>query len=199
MDTHIDIDNLGRVRKHVEQNTLGAVHIFTGNEKQQKVRTNPTIYDRNADRVRANLDNEWANFENTPNREAQETYNRIRMLVNRNQSGGTTTGQSDSAIYRVVMEVSLNLGFLASNSNQLRLLNDNRRTEPTYEACLAMVILSLILQILVAVAMITISVNNDQRWIRLKNTLSVGASIICLMNIIVLSLLNGVVLQPQMP
>ncbi|XP_055644345.1 ninjurin-B-like [Toxorhynchites rutilus septentrionalis] len=175
-------------RQHVEHHGNGAVHIFTGNEKQRKVLINPVIHDMNVDRVRAAyLDNEWYNSENTPNRQAQEDYDRTRSALE--------GGSSSYDVYRNVLENALNLAFLAANSNQLRLLTENQQEDTMYTASVGMVVMSLILQILIGVSMITISMNSDQRWRKLKVTASVCVVIVAVVNIVVLSLLNAVLLK----
>lgn len=138
----------------------GAVHIFTGNEKQRKVLTNPVIWDQNADRVRPQLDNEWANFEKTPNRQAEENFNRMRRTLDiRNNSSDDNGNESRFDMYRNVVENALNVAFLAANSNQLRLLTEFQEQSEVYQVCVGMLIMSLILQILVGVSMVTISVS----------------------------------------
>ncbi|XP_062551870.1 ninjurin-B-like [Armigeres subalbatus] len=170
----------------------GAVHIFTGNEKQRKVLTTPVIWDRNVDRVRPYLENEWANYENTPNRQAEETFHRLRSRLGRNNEDEGDS--SDFDMYRNVVENALNVAFLAANSNHLRLLTEYQEQTETYQVCVGMLIMSLILQILLGVSMVTISVNSDQRWKKLKMFASVGVAVIAIMNIIVLSLVNAVLL-----
>lgn len=143
----------------VEQQVNGAVHIFTGNEKQRRVLTNPVVYDRNVDRVRPHLDNEWANFENTPNRQAEENFKRLRSTLNRNNNNDNRNdNESTFDMYRNVVENALNVAFLAANSNQLRLLTEFQERSDVYQVCVGMLIMSLILQILVGVSMVTISV-----------------------------------------
>lgn len=138
-------------RQHVEHHNNGAVHIFTGNEKQRRVLTNPVIHDMNVDRVRPSyMENEWSNSENTPNRQAQEDYDRTRRMLEGRSS--------DYDVYRNVLENALNIAFLAANSNQLRLLTVNEQEDSMYTASIGMVVMSLILQILIGVSMITISV-----------------------------------------
>ncbi|XP_062542061.1 ninjurin-B-like [Armigeres subalbatus] len=170
----------------------GAVHIFTGNEKQRKVLTTPVIWDRNVDRVRPYLENEWANYENTPNRQAEETFHRLRSRLGRNNEDEGDSSGFD--MYRNVVENALNVAFLAANSNHLRLLTEYQEQTETYQVCVGMLIMSLILQILLGVSMVTISVNSDQRWKKLKMFASIGVAAIAIMNIIVLSLVNAVLL-----
>ncbi|XP_053692058.1 ninjurin-B-like [Sabethes cyaneus] len=167
-----------------------AVHIFNGNEPQPPVYTNPVIFDMNADRVRPYTENEWSNFKNTPNRQAQENYDRIQRSlesINDSQSSGDT--------YQKVVENALNIAFLAANTNQLRLLTENQQEATTYVACVGMVIMSLVMQILVSVSMLTISINNEQRWRKLKTIASIGVAVIAVVNIIVLTLLNTVIFK----
>ncbi|KXJ68691.1 hypothetical protein RP20_CCG002147 [Aedes albopictus] len=172
----------------------GAVHIFTGNEKQRKVLTTPVIWDRNVDRVRPQLDNEWANYENTPNRMAEENFRRLRRTMGRNNNDDGESQQGFD-IYRNVVENALNVAFLAANSNQLRLLTEYQERTEVYDVCVGMLIMSLVLQILLGVSMLTISVNRDQRWKRLKMMASIGVAVIALVNIVVLSLVNAVLLR----
>lgn len=139
----------------------GAVHVFTGNEKQRKVLTNPVIWDRNVDRVRPHLDNEWANYENTPNRQAEENFRRLRRAIGRNDSEDGESRGFD--IYRNVVENALNVAFLAANSNQLRLLTEYQQQTEVYQVCVGMLIMSLVLQILLGVSMLTISVSCEFR------------------------------------
>ncbi|XP_065081542.1 ninjurin-B-like [Ochlerotatus camptorhynchus] len=182
--------------KRVEQSGNGAVHIFTGNEKQRKVLTNPVIWDRNADRVRPHLDNEWANFERTPNRQAEENFNRMRRTLDRNNNNDNDSdNESRFDMYRNVVENALNVAFLAANSNQLRLLTEFQEQSDVYQVCVGMLIMSLILQILVGVSMVTISINADQRWKKLKVIASIGVAVIAIVNIVVLSLVNAILFK----
>ncbi|XP_055547995.1 uncharacterized protein LOC129731772 [Wyeomyia smithii] len=177
---------------HIVNNSHGetdAVHIFSGNEMQPKMYTNPVIYDNNADRVRPCFDNEWSNFEKTPNRQAVENYDRIQRSMD------SMNEPFNHDMFRNVIENALNVAFLAANTNQLRLLTEYQQEAPTYVACVGMVIMSLVMQILVGVSMVTISINNDQRWKRLKTIASVGVAIIAIVNIIVLTLMNAVLFK----
>lgn len=147
----------------------GAVHIFTGNEKQRRpaaAMAGQVVYDRNVDRVRPQLDNEWSNYENTPNRAAQETFHRNRSSIESAESrrssardGDDDEGPISTETYRTVVENAMNVAFLAANTNQLRLLTETQQEAPSYQACLGMVITSLVLQVLVGISMVTISVS----------------------------------------
>lgn len=148
----------------------GAVHIFTGNEKQRRpaamAGAGQVVYDRNVDRVRPQLDNEWSNYENTPNRAAQETFYRNRNSIESAESrrssarnGDDDEGPISTETYRNVVENAMNVAFLAANTNQLRLLTETQQAAPSYQASIGMVIASLVLQVLVGVSMVTISVS----------------------------------------
>lgn len=65
---------------------------------------------------------------------------------------------SDYDLYRSVVEITLNVSFLAATSNQLRLLISFRETEH-FIVSTVLVTASLILQLLIAINVVTIAVS----------------------------------------
>uniref|UniRef100_A0A182WHA9 Uncharacterized protein n=1 Tax=Anopheles minimus TaxID=112268 RepID=A0A182WHA9_9DIPT len=135
---------------HVEHGGDRGVRIFTGSEKQSKVFCNPVIFNQDATRVQPYQENDWDNNETTPNYAADRIAN-----------GSERTRDSGAYdVRRSVLENALNIAFLAANSNQLRLLGTSeteRQETTTYQAIFALLIVSLILQILNCVAMLMMS------------------------------------------
>ncbi|XP_058818375.1 ninjurin-B-like [Topomyia yanbarensis] len=174
MDTGLDVTTDSR--QSAEDSKNGSEQVFTGQRKQNKAFANPVIFE---------LENEWTNFDRTSNRSSDRTRN----------SAENNDVVSNSDIYRNVMENALNVAFLAANTNQLRLLTEYQQEATSYMFCVGMIIMSLVMQILVSVSMITISINNEQRWKKLKTVASVVVAVIAVVNIIVLTLLNAVLFE----
>ncbi|KFB42921.1 hypothetical protein ZHAS_00010767 [Anopheles sinensis] len=170
-------------RHHVEHSGTRGVRIFTGNEKQPKVFCNPVIFNQDATRNQPYQENDWDNNERTPNRAADRVANPDEYR--------TANGSYD--VRRSLLENALTIAFLAANSNQLRMLtssNSDRQDTITYRACLALVILSLILQTLNGVAMLLMSTHTSQRWPLLRTLACIAATTIALVNLGVVTMLN---------
>uniref|UniRef100_A0A182JLS7 Uncharacterized protein n=1 Tax=Anopheles atroparvus TaxID=41427 RepID=A0A182JLS7_ANOAO len=167
----------------VERSGTRGVHIFTGNERQPKMFCNPVIFDEAATRNQPYQENDWDNNERTPNRAADRVANSTDY---RNEGGSYD-------VRRSLLENALTIAFLAANSNQLRLLTRGSSEEQdtiSYRVCLALLILSLILQILSGVAMLLMSTYTSQRWPLLRTLACIAATIIALLNLAVLTMLN---------
>ncbi|XP_061510398.1 uncharacterized protein LOC133392803 [Anopheles gambiae] len=170
--------------QHVEHAGNRGVRIFTGSEKQSKVFCNPVIFHQDAIRVQPYQENDWDNNETTPNYEADRAVN------------GSDRRDRDNGGYdvrRSVLENALNIAFLAANSNQLRLLgssNSERQETVSYQTIFALLIVSLVLQILNCVAMLMMSTYTSQRWQLLRTLACLVATVIALLNLGVVTLLN---------
>uniref|UniRef100_A0A182PAM5 Uncharacterized protein n=1 Tax=Anopheles epiroticus TaxID=199890 RepID=A0A182PAM5_9DIPT len=169
--------------QHVEHAGNRGVRIFTGSEKQSKVFCNPVIFNQDATRVQPYQENDWDNNETTPNYVADRTVN--------GSDRDRDSGRYD--VRRSVLENALNVAFLAANANQLRLLrsaNSERADMISYQTIFALLIVSLILQILNCVAMLMMSTYTSQRWPLLRTLACIVATVIALLNLGVVTLLN---------
>uniref|UniRef100_A0A182MWV8 Uncharacterized protein n=1 Tax=Anopheles culicifacies TaxID=139723 RepID=A0A182MWV8_9DIPT len=183
------VTRFDKPHQHVEHAGNRGVRIFTGSEKQSKVFCNPVIFNQDATRVQPYQENDWDNNETTPNYAADRIANGSERT---RDSGGYD-------VRRSVLENALNIAFLAANSNQLRLLstsNTERQETSTYQAIFALLIVSLILQILNCVAMLMMSTYTSQRWPLLRTLACIVATIIALLNLAVVTMLN-VLLETQ--
>ncbi|XP_052897639.1 uncharacterized protein LOC128304486 [Anopheles moucheti] len=106
----------------------------------------------------------------------------------RRQSSITPSYDISKSIAESAMDISL----LTANANQLRLLITYNQGSKTYVACITFVIMSLVLQMMVAVTMIVVSLTkpqrDDPRRQRVKIVTSIGVAIITMINILVASL-----------
>ncbi|XP_055644331.1 uncharacterized protein LOC129780283 [Toxorhynchites rutilus septentrionalis] len=107
----------------------------------------------------------------------------------------TGRASSDSHPYdlsKSIAESAMDISLLTANANQLRLLITYNQGSQTYTACITFIIMSLVLQMLVAVTMIivTLTKQNLQETTRqkLKIITSVGVAVITMINILVASL-----------
>uniref|UniRef100_A0AAG5DYC7 Ninjurin n=1 Tax=Anopheles atroparvus TaxID=41427 RepID=A0AAG5DYC7_ANOAO len=95
-------------------------------------------------------------------------------------------------IHKGIAESAMDISLLTANANQLRLLVTYNEKSSTYVACIALVISSLVLQILVASAVIIVKSHPkskpSQRIYQLKIASSIFVSIITVINILVASL-----------
>nr|XP_029709435.1 uncharacterized protein LOC115255446 [Aedes albopictus] len=91
-----------------------------------------------------------------------------------------------------IAESAMDISLLTANANQLRLLITYNQGSQTYMACITFIIMSLVLQMLVAVTMIIVSLMKqnlmDTTRQKLKIITSVGVAIITMINILVASL-----------
>ncbi|XP_035776242.1 uncharacterized protein LOC118458154 [Anopheles albimanus] len=92
--------------------------------------------------------------------------------------------------FRSVVEISLTISFLAANSNLLRLLVSFKETE-TFVASEVLVTLSIVMQILVGIAIVTITqVNDPSRYMKMKAFVIAGAIIISVVNLMIPFIIN---------
>ncbi|XP_058064764.1 uncharacterized protein LOC131214402 [Anopheles bellator] len=92
--------------------------------------------------------------------------------------------------FRSVVEIALTISFLAANSNLLRLLVSFKETE-TFIASEALVTISILLQILVGIAIVTITqVNDPSRYVKMKAFAVTGAILIALVNLMIPFIVN---------
>ncbi|XP_053672119.1 uncharacterized protein LOC128722479 [Anopheles nili] len=95
-------------------------------------------------------------------------------------------------ISKSIAESAMDISLLTANANQLRLLITYNQGSKTYVACITFVIMSLVLQMMVAITMIVVSLTKPQRddpkRQRVKIVTSVGVAIITMINILVASL-----------
>ncbi|XP_053695853.1 uncharacterized protein LOC128743324 [Sabethes cyaneus] len=92
-------------------------------------------------------------------------------------------------LYRSVLEITLNISFLAATSNQLRLLVSFREAQ-NFIASTVLVLISLVTQILIAINVVTIAVHNQHRWTKLKAATSVGCILLTVINIVIPFIIN---------
>ncbi|XP_062551869.1 uncharacterized protein LOC134217111 [Armigeres subalbatus] len=95
-------------------------------------------------------------------------------------------------ISKSIAESAMDISLLTANANQLRLLITYNQGSQTYLACITFIIMSLVLQMLVAVTMIIVSLMKqslrETTRQKLKIITSVGVAIITMINILVASL-----------
>ncbi|KAL9706422.1 hypothetical protein quinque_009940 [Culex quinquefasciatus] len=95
-------------------------------------------------------------------------------------------------ISKSIAESAMDISLLTANANQLRLLITYNQGSQTYLACITFIIMSLVLQMLVAVTMIIVSLTKknlpEAKRQKLKIITSVGVAIITMINILVASL-----------
>uniref|UniRef100_A0A182R014 Ninjurin a n=1 Tax=Anopheles farauti TaxID=69004 RepID=A0A182R014_9DIPT len=95
-------------------------------------------------------------------------------------------------ISKSIAESAMDISLLTANANQLRLLITYNQGSKTYVACITFVIMSLVLQMMVAITMIVVSLTKPQRddpkRQRVKIITSIGVAIITMINILVASL-----------
>ncbi|XP_050084571.1 uncharacterized protein LOC126570677 [Anopheles aquasalis] len=92
--------------------------------------------------------------------------------------------------FRSVVEISLTISFLAANSNLLRLLVSFKETE-SFIASEVLVTLSIVMQILVGIAIVTITqVNDPSRYMKMKAFVIAGAIIIAVVNLMIPFIIN---------
>ncbi|KAL9706419.1 hypothetical protein quinque_009937 [Culex quinquefasciatus] len=95
-------------------------------------------------------------------------------------------------LHKGIAESAMDISLLTANANQLRLLITYNGRSKTYIACITLVIVSLVLQVLVACGVIIIKSQPKSRLNvhidRLKIATSIGVSIITVINILVASL-----------
>ncbi|XP_038113693.1 uncharacterized protein LOC6036180 isoform X2 [Culex quinquefasciatus] len=97
---------------------------------------------------------------------------------------------SDYDLYRSVVEITLNVSFLAATSNQLRLLISFRETEH-FVVSTVLVTAALILQLLIAINVVTIAMNDQFRWMKLKAFTSIGAILLTVVSILIPFVMNA--------
>lgn len=97
-------------------------------------------------------------------RKSSETHPQMAVTT---PSGSIYGGESDFTmklstnnydLFRSVIEIALNVSFMAATSNQLRLLISFREAQ-NFFASNALVILSLMMQVLIAINLVTIAVS----------------------------------------
>ncbi|EAT48640.1 AAEL000308-PA [Aedes aegypti] len=95
-------------------------------------------------------------------------------------------------IHKGIAESAMDISLLTANANQLRLLITYNNRSKTYIACITLVIISLVLQVLVASGVIIIKSQpkskRSQQFERLKIATSIGVTFITVINILVASL-----------
>ncbi|XP_055542743.1 uncharacterized protein LOC129728331 [Wyeomyia smithii] len=123
-----------------------------------------------------------------PPRMLRDSDNGIDLTIARRANSESSPYDISKGIAESAMDISL----LTANANQLRLLITYNQDSQTYMACITFIIMSLVLQMLVAVTMIIVSLmkQNLRETTRqkLKITTSVGVAIITMINILVASL-----------
>ncbi|XP_058816240.1 uncharacterized protein LOC131679518 [Topomyia yanbarensis] len=120
-----------------------------------------------------------------------------RFITDSNNNGdmATNLAGSDYSPYdfsKSIAESAMDISLLTANANQLRLLITYNQGSQTYTACITFVIMSLVLQMFVAVTMIIVSLMkqnlHETTRQKLKIFTSVGVAIITMINILVASL-----------
>ncbi|XP_049283706.1 uncharacterized protein LOC125763997 isoform X2 [Anopheles funestus] len=91
--------------------------------------------------------------------------------------------------FRCVVEIALSVSFLSANSNLLRLLVSFKETE-SFIVSEVLVTVSIVLQILVAISIVTITVNDPSRYAKMKAFAVTGAIIISLVNLLIPFMIN---------
>ncbi|XP_065081454.1 uncharacterized protein LOC135704019 [Ochlerotatus camptorhynchus] len=97
---------------------------------------------------------------------------------------------SNYDLYRSVIEIALNVSFLAATSNQLRLLISFRESQD-FIVSMTLVTLSLMMQLLIAIIVVTIAVNDHYRWIKLKAFTTMGAILLTVVNVVIPFVINA--------
>lgn len=94
--------------------------------------------------------------------------------------------------HKAIAKRAMDVAMLTANANQLRLLITYNGESKTYVACVILVILSLVLQTVVAISLIIVkSHRKSQRGVhlrRLKIATKIGVVIITVINVLVVSL-----------
>ncbi|XP_055638758.1 ninjurin-2-like isoform X4 [Toxorhynchites rutilus septentrionalis] len=113
-------------------------------------------------------------------------------------SGSIYDGESNYAfkfdqnhydLYRSVIEIALNVSFMAATSNQLRLLISFREAQ-NFTASTGLVTLSLMMQILIGINLVTIALNHHYTWIKLKAFTSIASILLTVVNILIPFIIN---------
>ncbi|XP_065081453.1 ninjurin-B-like [Ochlerotatus camptorhynchus] len=95
-------------------------------------------------------------------------------------------------IHKGIAASAMDISLLTANANQLRLLITYNNRSKTYIACITLVIVSLVLQVLVACGVIIIKSQpkskRTKQMERLKIATSIGVTIVTVINILVASL-----------
>ncbi|XP_053695852.1 ninjurin-B-like [Sabethes cyaneus] len=105
-----------------------------------------------------------------------------------------STGQQTQSydIHKGIAESAMDISLLTANANQLRLLITYNNRSRTYTACITLVIISLVLQILVASGVIIIKAQPKSKLSpsieKLKIATSIGLTFVTVINILVASL-----------
>ncbi|EAT48638.1 AAEL000329-PA [Aedes aegypti] len=112
------------------------------------------------------------------------------VMVHRRANSNSESNPYDFS--KSIAESAMDISLLTANANQLRLLITYNQGSQTYMACITFIIMSLVLQMLVAVTMIIVSLMKqnlmDTTRQKLKIITSVGVAIITMINILVASL-----------
>ncbi|XP_065081541.1 uncharacterized protein LOC135704050 [Ochlerotatus camptorhynchus] len=124
-----------------------------------------------------------------PPRSSRDYDNRLDGLAHR-RANSESNNQYD--ISKSIAESAMDISLLTANANQLRLLITYNQGSQTYMACITFIIMSLVLQMLVAVTMIIVSLMKqnllETTRQKLKIITSVGVAVITMINILVASL-----------
>lgn len=92
-------------------------------------------------------------------------------------------------LYRSVIEIALTVSFLAATTNQLRLLISFRESQG-FIVSTVLVTLSLMMQLVIAIIVVTIAVNDHYRWIKLKAITAMGAILLTVVNVVIPFVIN---------
>ncbi|XP_055596555.1 ninjurin-B-like [Uranotaenia lowii] len=127
-------------------------------------------------------------------RDSSTSLMRSQSVTEIDGGGRRSRGQQTQSydIHKGIAESAMDISLLTANANQLRLLITYNGRSKTYIACITLVIVSLVLQILVASGVIIIKSQPKSRRStpieRLKIATSIGLTIITVINILVASL-----------
>ncbi|XP_053692059.1 uncharacterized protein LOC128740536 [Sabethes cyaneus] len=123
-----------------------------------------------------------------PPRMLRDLDNSVDLSIARRANSESSPYDISKSIAESAMDISL----LTANANQLRLLMTYNQNSQTYLACIIFIIMSLVLQMFVAVTMIIVSLMKQNLQVttrqKLKIITSVGVAIITMINILVASL-----------
>ncbi|XP_062711004.1 uncharacterized protein LOC109420667 [Aedes albopictus] len=92
-------------------------------------------------------------------------------------------------LYRSVIEIALTVSFLAATTNQLRLLISFRESQG-FIVSTVLVTLSLMMQLVIAIIVVTIAVNDHYRWIKLKAATAMVAILLTVVNVVIPFIIN---------
>ncbi|XP_062551879.1 uncharacterized protein LOC134217114 [Armigeres subalbatus] len=91
--------------------------------------------------------------------------------------------------YRSVIEIAMTVSFLAATTNQLRLLISFREAQDFIVSTI-LVTLSLMMQLVIAIIVVTIAVNDHFQWTKLKAVTAMGAILLTVVNVVIPFVVN---------